>query len=65
MTEQKRQLDAITDSLYYYMVEIISQADNLEAISLDKEGEELRSIADSIERLCIRLLNRKRRKRAV
>ena len=67
MTEQQRKLDGITDAIYYYMVELVSQAGNLEEIGLEKEGEELRSIADQIERLGIRLLNRKvkRRKRTV
>ena len=63
MTEQKRRLDAITDSIYYYMVELVSQAGQLEDIGLTKEGEELRSIADEIERLGIRLLTRKGHKR--
>lgn len=64
MTEQRQKLEAITDSIYYYMVELVSQAGNLEDIGLDKEGDELRSIADQLERLGIRLLNRKRKRRA-
>ena len=61
MTEQRQKLEANTDAIYYYMVELVSQAGNLEDIGLDKEGDELRSIADQLERLGIRLLNRKRR----
>lgn len=56
--ERKRKIDTITDAIYYYMVEIISQADDLEDIGLTKEGEELRSVADQLERIGIRLLNR-------
>ena len=58
MTDQKKKLDAITDAIYYYMVELIHQANELEDIGINDEGENLRSIADQIERLGIRLLNR-------
>ena len=63
MTERQKKLDAITDAIYYYIVEIVSQADDLEDIGLTKEGEDLRSVADQLERVGIRLLNRKGRKR--
>ena len=63
MTDQKRKLDAITDSIYYYMVELVSLANQLEDLGITDEGENLRSIADDIERLGIRLLNRKGRKK--
>lgn len=63
MTEQKRKLDGVTDSVYYYMVELVSLANQLEDLGINDEAENLRSIADEIERLGIRLLNRKGRKR--
>ena len=63
MTEQKRKLDGITDSVYYYMVELVSLANQLEDLGIADEGENLRSIADDIERLGIRLLNRKGKRR--
>ena len=65
MTEQKRKLDAITDSIYYYMVELVHQAGELEDLGIHDEGENLRSIADQLERLGIRLLNRKGKRRRV
>ena len=63
MNERKRSLDAITDAIYYYMVELIHQANELESLGINDEGENLRSIADQIERLGIRLLNRKCKRR--
>ena len=63
MTEQKKKLDAITDSIYFYMVELVSLANHLEDAGIPEEGENLRSIVDQLERLGIRLLNRKRSKR--
>ena len=63
MTEQRKKLDAITNSVYYYMVELVSLANQLEDIGFTNEGENLRSVADQLERLGIRLLNRKHRKR--
>lgn len=63
MTDRKQKLDAITDSIYYYMVEIISQANELESIGCPNAGEELRSIADQLERLGIRLLNNRTERR--
>ena len=60
MTEQKRKLDSVTDSLYYYMVELVSLAGQLEDLGISDEGENLRDIADQVERLGIRLLNRRR-----
>lgn len=64
MTDRQKKLDAITDSIYYSIVELIHQANELEAIGIENEGEKLRSIIDHLERLGIRLMNRKR-KRAV
>ncbi len=61
MTERNKKIDAITDSLYYHMTELISLASDMEEIGLDKDGDKLRSIADQIERLGIRLLNRIKR----
>lgn len=58
MTEHQKKLDSITDDLYYYMVEIVSKASDLESLGYNKDGEELRSVADRIERLAIRLLGR-------
>jgi hypothetical protein len=58
MTERQKKLDTITDDLYYYMVEIVSKASDLESLGYNKDGEELRSVADRIERLAIRLLDR-------
>ena len=58
MTDRQKQLNKITDGIYYHVVEIVSLANDLEDIRLSKEGEELRSIADQLERLGIRLLNR-------
>ena len=63
MTDRQRKLDAITDSVYYYMVEVASLASSVEDIGFNKEGEELRSIADQLERIGIQLLKRKRRKK--
>lgn len=63
MTDQKKKLDAITDSIYYYMVELVSLANELEDLGVTDEGENLRSIADQVERLGIRLLNRKHHRR--
>lgn len=58
MTERQKKLDSITDDLYYYMIEIVSKASDLESLGYNKDGEELRSVADRIERLAIRLLDR-------
>ena len=65
MTDRQRKIDAITDSMYYYMVELVSLASDLESVQLDKDGENLRSIADDLERLAIRIIDRqKHRKRS-
>lgn len=58
MTERQKTLDNVTDNLYYYMMELVSQAGVLEEIGMAKEGDELRSIADTLERFSIRLLDR-------
>lgn len=64
MTDRQKKIDAITDSMYYYMVELVSLASDLESVQLDKDGENLRSIADDLERLAIRIIDRqKHRKR--
>lgn len=64
MTDRQKKLDAITDAVYYHMVELVSLADQVEAVGLDKDGDNLRSIADQLERLGIRLLNKTKRRRA-
>lgn len=61
MTERQQKIDQITDGLYYHMIELVSLASDLETIGLDKDGDNLRSIADQIERIGIRLLNRIKR----
>lgn len=61
MTERQQKIDQITDGLYYHMIELVSLASDLETIGLVKDGDNLRSIADQIERLGIRLLNRIKR----
>lgn len=59
MTDRKRKIESVTDAMYYYMIELVSQAGELESVGLDKEGDDLRSICDDIERLAIRIMNRK------
>lgn len=63
VTERKKKIDAITDSMYYYMIELTSLASELESVQLDKEGDDLRGIADQIERLAIRIMNRKHKRK--
>lgn len=63
MTERRKTIESVTDSMYYYMIELTSLASQLESVSLDKEGDDLRSIADQIERLAIRLLNKKQKRK--
>lgn len=65
MTERKMKIDSITDSMYYYMIELTSLASELESVQLDKEGDELRGIADQVERLAIRIMNRKSKRKVV
>ena len=60
MTDRQKKLEAITDSIYSCITELVHQANELEDIGLEKDGEDLRSVADQLERLGIRLLNRKR-----
>ena len=62
MTDRQKQIDAITDDLYFYMIEMVSRAGDLEAIHLNKDGETLRSIADQLERLAIRIMDKANRK---
>lgn len=59
MTERRKKIESITDSMYYYMIELTSLASELESIQLDKDSEDLRGIADQIERCAIRIMNRK------
>ena len=59
MTDRQKKIDSITDSMYYYMIELTSLASDLESIGLDQDGDSLRSIADDIERLAIRIMNLK------
>ena len=63
MTKRQQKIDKITDDMYYHLIELTSLASDLEEIGLDKDGDQLRSVADDIERLAIRLLNRKHSKR--
>lgn len=62
MTDRQKKLDAITDAMYYYMVELVSQANLLEDIGYDKDGEDLRSLCDDLERLAIRIMSRKHKR---
>ena len=64
LDDRQKKLDAITDAIYYHMVELVSLANQVEAIGLDKDGDNLRTIADQLERLGIRLLNKTKRHRA-
>jgi hypothetical protein len=61
MTDRQKKIDLITDSMYYYMIELTSLASDLESIRLDKDGDELRGIADQLERLAIRIMDRQNR----
>ena len=61
MTERKKKIDAITDSMYYYMIELTSLASELESVQLGKDGDDLRGIADQIERLAIRIMDKQKR----
>ena len=63
MTDRQKRIDSITDSMYYYMIELTSLASQLESIQLEKDGDALRSIADDIERLAIRIMNRKHKRK--
>lgn len=58
MTPRQKKIDTITDQMYYHMVEIISLANELEALHLNRDGETLRSIADQLERTAIRLIDK-------
>jgi hypothetical protein len=63
MTDRQKKIDAITDSMYYYMIELTSLASELESIELEKDGDDLRGIADQLERCAIRIMNRKRKRK--
>lgn len=63
MTDRQKKIESITDSMYYYMVELTALASDLESIELEKDGDELRGIADQVERLAIRIMNRKRKRK--
>lgn len=58
MTPRQKRIDTITDKMYYHMVEIVSLANELEDMHLEKDGDKLRSIADQLERAAIRLIDR-------
>lgn len=64
MTKRQQKIDKITDDMYYHMIELVSLASDLEEIGLDKDGDQLRSVADDIERLAIRIMNRTNKRRA-
>ena len=61
MTARQQEIESITDAMYYYMLELVSLANRLEAINLAKDGDDLRSISDDLNRLAIRIMNRKRK----
>lgn len=63
MTDRQKKIESITDSMYYYMIELTSLASELESIELEKDGDDLRGIADQVERLAIRIMNRKRKRK--
>lgn len=63
MSETERKIESITDSMYYYMIELTSLASQLEDAGLDKEGDDLRGISDQVERLAIRIMNRKHKRK--
>ena len=63
MTKRQQKIDKITDDMYYHLIELTSLASDLEDIGLNKDGDDLRSIADDIERLAIRIMNRKHKKK--
>ena len=65
MTERQKKIESITDSMYYYMIELTALASELESIELEKDGDDLRSIADQVERLAIRIMNRKLKRKVV
>lgn len=58
MTERQKKLDHITDVLYFYVVDLASKASDVESLGLTRDGEDLRSVADQLERIAIRLLDR-------
>lgn len=64
MTERKRQLDSICDTLMYYMQELISQAENIEDIGFADLADDLRMTASNIEDIVLsarcRLIRHKR-----
>ena len=63
MTDRQKKIESITDSMYYYMIELTSLASDLESIELEKDGDDLRGIADQLERCAIRIMNRKRKRK--
>lgn len=63
MTDRQKKIDSITDSMYYYMIELTSLASELESIELEKDGDDLRWIADQLERCAIRIMNRKHKRK--
>ena len=58
MTDRQKKIDTITSDMYYHFVEIVSLANDLEDIHLKAEGEVLRSIADQLERVAIRIMDK-------
>ena len=63
MTDRQKKLDAITDDMYYYMIQLTSLASDLEELELERDGDELRGIADDLERLAIRIMDRHLRRK--
>ena len=62
MTERRKKIESITDSMYYYMIELTSLAAGLESIEPEQDGEDLRGIADQLERCAIRIMNGKHKR---
>ena len=58
MTDRQKKIDTITDKMYYHFTELVSLANDLEDINLQKYGEAIRSIADQLERTAIRIMDR-------
>ena len=58
MTNRKKRIDEITDKMYYHFVELVSLANDLEVLSLNKYGEAVRSIADQLDRTAIRIIDK-------
>jgi len=63
MTERSRKIDAITDSMFYYMTELTSLASDLEDLGFEKDGLSVRDIVGDIENIARRIMNRKHKQK--